>query len=199
MLLYNLELEKAKTVRMNELAEFGHTGQTRNDRKTPYITHPRAVEKIAIHLFETYKDSVNRDCIDCGFNLVLEPVSFNRFNIDNDIVREHIRQVALGHDLIEDSKGIHRVDTDTLIAEYIHPYVINGIQAMTKHPVKGTESYFEYLRRVYNNPYSRIVKLADLNHNSSDLKPGNMLDKYTLATQLIGYEPIKLRDVPINA
>ena len=40
------------------------------------------------------------------------------------------------------------------------------------------ETYLQYLDRVLSNDFSLNVKLADLEHNMSDLGLGNLLDKY---------------------
>jgi len=142
-------------------AQFAHKGQYRNDGKTPYITHPLAVKKFAVNIANTYRSRIEAE--------------FPGFTFD-DIIN-FITQIAYLHDVVE--------DTDITI-QYLreigfHPLVISGIEAITKHPVKGAESYLSYLNRVMNHLLARIVKLADLSHNMSDLKPGNMLDKYVLA------------------
>ena len=71
-----------------------------------------------------------------------------------------ILQIAVGHDLIEDRKGI----TYSLLATMgFSARVINGIRCLTKVP---GESHDEYLAKVKSNPDAILVKLADLRHNS---------------------------------
>lgn len=143
------------------VATEGHKGVNRNDNKTPYITHPVAVRKIALDMI---------------------PLFEAKFNVH--LVREWVEQVAYMHDLVED---VPNITIDVIRGYGFNPLVVDGVAAITKHPVKGVESYLDYLRRVQANHYSWIVKLADLVHNMSDLKPGNMKDKYVLATYILNY------------
>lgn len=140
-------------------------GQTRNDKRTPYYTHPLAVEGIAIQLAKIYEDQLR----------VAYP------GIPLEILIEYIRQVTKMHDLIEDT----HITIDELINQGFHEIVVVNVKAITKHPVKGAESYLDYLWRVKAHFISRIAKLADLKHNKSDLKPGNMRDKYDLAEHFL--------------
>jgi len=135
------------------IAREKHKDQTRNDKKTLYYTHPLAVERIAIDIATKYANHLP------------------------DTYFEYIRQIAKLHDTVE--------DTNLTIADIKNygfaDYVVEGVAAITKNPVKGNESYLDYLNRVLTNQGAHIVKIADLEHNMSDLKPGNMLDKYVLA------------------
>lgn len=72
---------------------------------------------------------------------------------------EEEKQMALGHDLFEDTK---------ITAAYLRSIgfserVIAGIMSMTKLP---GQSYEEYKMQVKENPDSIKVKMADLTHNS---------------------------------
>jgi (p)ppGpp synthase/HD superfamily hydrolase len=153
------------TIAMVELAdavaESAHHNQTRNDGETAYITHPRAVADIAISMYR----STSRP---------------GKLPLDET----YIRQVALLHDVIEDT----HVTASDLEDQGFCETVIRAVLAITKHPVKGCEDYLTYLKRVKSNEYARLVKLADLAHNMSDLRPGNMLDKYVLARHFLSYE-----------
>jgi len=74
-------------------------------------------------------------------------------------VDDEIRQIAVGHDLFEDTK----VTAQDLRNMGFSERVINGIFALTKH--RG-QSYEEYKIAVKANPDAVIVKKADLRHNS---------------------------------
>ena len=50
-----------------------------------------------------------------------------------------------------------------------------------------SEMYDRYVRFIRENEYSRIVKIADLKHNMSDLKKGNLLAKYELTLAVLEY------------
>ena len=151
--------QKELTALAHQIATAAHGTTTRNDKKTLYITHPRAVAKIALEIARTYFPDWTEDQL------------------------YQLEQVAILHDVVEDTS----VTLKDLIDYGFSDLVIKSVAAITKHPVKGAESYLDYLKRVYAYQYSRISKLADLSHNMSDLKPGNMLDKYVLAQEYLKY------------
>lgn len=72
---------------------------------------------------------------------------------------EEEKQMALGHDLFEDTK----TTAHYLSACGFSERVIVGIRSMTKLP---GQSYEEYKIQVKANPDSIKVKMADLTHNS---------------------------------
>ena len=72
---------------------------------------------------------------------------------------EQEKAVALLHDVIEDSD----VTADDLLAVGLSNEVVTAVQILTK---KKGQSYQEYLEKVKSNNLARIVKLADLKHNS---------------------------------
>lgn len=77
------------------------------------------------------------------------------------------KAVAFLHDAIEDC-DIDAIDLiDMLVLEGASyeeaNQIVSAVVAMSK--IDG-ENYNEYLNRVKMNPISRVVKLADLNHNS---------------------------------
>lgn len=70
-----------------------------------------------------------------------------------------IKQIAVGHDLIEDTDTTVILLTDMGFSQR----VIDGIVSMTKIP---NEPYESYKQRVMANPDAVLVKMADLMHNS---------------------------------
>lgn len=72
---------------------------------------------------------------------------------------EKEKAVALLHDVIEDSS----VTKEELLLSGIDSEVVEAVSILTKHP---NDSYQSYLERVKGNELARIVKLADLTHNS---------------------------------
>lgn len=72
---------------------------------------------------------------------------------------EERKQIALGHDLFEDTD----ITAAFLRVEGFSERVIEGIMAMTKH--RG-QSYEEYQEQVIFNKDAPFVKCADLTHNS---------------------------------
>lgn len=70
---------------------------------------------------------------------------------------EEARITALLHDVVEDSS----VTPDTL-RNLFGDEVADAVEAMTH---REGEDYFDYIRRLSQNPLARQVKLADLAHN----------------------------------
>lgn len=71
---------------------------------------------------------------------------------------EKLKIIALLHDVIEDTDV-----TEEELRKEFPDEIVNAIVVLTKR--KG-EDYFDYLRRVKENPLACEVKLADLEHNS---------------------------------
>lgn len=67
--------------------------------------------------------------------------------------------VALLHDVIEDSN----VTAADLLASGLPNEVVTAVQILTKGK---DQNYQEYLEKVKSNNLARVVKLADLKHNS---------------------------------
>lgn len=144
------------------IAEKYHAGQFRNDKKTPYITHPRAV----------------RELVEKSFNLFADifPIEY--------LLEAQI--VALFHDISEEVK-IPEKELIEELEQYKGEYfdkeiVFNALTILNKH---NHEDYLDYILKIKRNPVARIVKLADLEHNLSDLKAGNMRGKYLLAKHIL--------------
>jgi GTP diphosphokinase / guanosine-3',5'-bis(diphosphate) 3'-diphosphatase len=72
---------------------------------------------------------------------------------------EELMCIALGHDVIEDTKVTYRDLRDAGICER----VIAGIRALTKLP---GQTYDEYKEGVFANVDAMRVKMADLRHNT---------------------------------
>ena len=79
--------------------------------------------------------------------------------VASQVETEQEKAVALLHDVIEDS-NITAVD---LLASGLPNEVVTAVQILTK---KKGQSYQEYLEKVKINDLARVVKLADLKHNS---------------------------------
>ena len=72
---------------------------------------------------------------------------------------EELQCIALGHDVIEDTKATYVQLRELGITERI----IEGIRALTKIP---GETYDEYKERVFASEDAMRVKMADLRHNT---------------------------------
>jgi len=92
---------------------------------------------------------------------------------------EQVEIVGLLHDALEDTITEH--------SEIIHNFgvhVYNAVCILTKRE----DSYISYIMKIVdsNNKLAMIVKMADLQHNSSDLTTGSTRkDKYELAHAII--------------
>lgn len=161
-----------------------HEGQFRKDKVTPYIVHPEAVAVIAERMVrQVYRDMGMGEAPEAAIDL--------------------IKAVAVYHDVWEDqkAKGAGREQTLRDFAEFSRPLVetsldhvlhgkelaadtlkafVDAIELLTK-PEGEDVSYFGYLVKIKTSGIARLVKLADLEHNLSDLKPGKLRDKYLLA------------------
>lgn len=83
---------------------------------------------------------------------------------------EELMCIALGHDVIEDTKTTYA----DLRAEGMTERVIAGIRALTKVP---GETYEEYKARVFDSTDAMKVKLKDLMHNTDIRRLKGVTDK----------------------
>lgn len=95
-----------------------------------------------------------------------------------------LKIVAWLHDVIEDTDVSLRDLQDKGISQELLDS-INHISRRTFEP------YNEYISNIKDNWIAREVKIADLKHNLSDLKKGNMRDKYELALACLQENKIK--------
>ena len=79
--------------------------------------------------------------------------------VASQVDSEEEKAVALLHDVIEDSS----VTAEELLNAGLPETVVTAIQILSK---KKGQDYQTYLENVKSNPLARVVKLADLKHNS---------------------------------
>jgi (p)ppGpp synthase/HD superfamily hydrolase len=77
---------------------------------------------------------------------------------ETDVNRLKASIVGLLHDILEDTD----CTADVLKEHALDDDIIEAVQTMSH---QQGETYFEYLCRVEQNPISKIVKIADLEHN----------------------------------
>lgn len=152
-----------------EYATEKHKGQKRKDGKD-YITHPIAVRdialKIAVGVWTLQKDKLEKLFISEGIFLRV------------------VSNASLLHDTVEDTDATLE-DIIEKVYDGHYPFsksVIDAVDALTKR--KG-ENYLEAIIRVKGNIIAKIVKMADLTHNMSDLNEGSLKDKYRLAYYIL--------------
>jgi len=91
-----------------------------------------------------------------GNPYILHPLKVMHYLKTDD---EELMCIALGHDVVEDTKVTYRDLRDAGISER----VIAGIRALTKLP---GQTYDEYKEGVFANVDAMRVKMADLRHNT---------------------------------
>ena len=79
--------------------------------------------------------------------------------VASQVDTEEEKAVALLHDVIEDSP----FTAEELLLAGLPETVVTAVQVLTK---KKEQDYQTYLETVKKNPLARVVKLADLKHNS---------------------------------
>ena len=79
--------------------------------------------------------------------------------VASQVKTEQEKAVALLHDVLEDSD----ITVADLLAYGLSNEVVTAVQTLTK---KKGQSYQDYLEKVKSNDLARVVKLADLKHNS---------------------------------
>lgn len=109
---------------------------------------------------------------------ITHPQAVARALIEEDKWGEEYIAAAWLHDVIEDTD----VTEKDLVAQGIDPWTIAAVMVLTK---TDDVSYLDYILAVSGNNIARIVKMADIRHNMSDLKNGSMKQKYELALYIL--------------
>lgn len=94
---------------------------------------------------------------------------------------DYEKAVAWLHDVLEDTK----ITEEHLRNEEIPEDVITAVKILTKNK---DSDYLNYIIKVKRNDLARVVKIADINHNLSDLdyeKNKQRYEKYMLARFLL--------------
>ena len=158
-----------------EFATKAHDGQTRKDGKT-YITHPIAVMGIARK------------------NKTREPKKTTS-DVWMEIFREElfiIEFCSIWHDLedtiwnLKEAGAIVQFESEYLGFNSNNlPFKREILTALILLNKNSHTNYLEYILAVKTNDYAKAVKLADLEHNMSDLKEGSLKDKYRMAEYIL--------------
>ena len=90
--------------------------------------------------------------------------------VASQVDTEEEKAVALLHDVIEDSP----VSAKGLLQAGLPETVVTAVQVLTK---KKEQDYQTYLETVKKNPLARVVKLADLEHNSDLSRLSSITEK----------------------
>ena len=134
-----------------QTAQLAHMGQTRRDG-TPYITHPIAVSAIVKQYYpRTYTAQI----------LALLHDTIEDVSKQSNLSEEELRQIIRGS--ITDPRDLLKIE--------------EALDLMT-HNKTIDPIYTDYLRKVFSNPLSAIVKIADLIHNLSHNPKPSQIQKY---------------------
>ena len=90
--------------------------------------------------------------------------------VASQVDTEEEKAVALLHDVIEDS----HYTAEELLQAGLPETVVTAVQVLTK---KKEQDYQTYLETVKKNPLARVVKLADLKHNSDLSRLSSITEK----------------------
>ena len=96
----------------------------------------------------------NGQCDTAGVDYIEHPIY-----VASQVDTEEEKAVALLHDVIEDSP----FTAEELLLAGLPETVVAAVQILSK---KKGQDYQTYLENVKSNPLARVVKLADLKHNS---------------------------------
>ncbi len=107
------------------------------------------------------------------------PYVFHPYHVAEQMTDEYSVCAALLHDVIE--------DTDTTIEELesLFPKEVTEAVLLLTHD-KNTD-YFDYVKRLSQNPIAKAVKLADIAHNSDESRITRN-EHTTLAARLLRRE-----------
>ncbi len=108
---------------------------------------------------------------------ISHPAAIARVLIKDGYGEEHVATAWL-HDVLEDTS----LCSADLLNMGVSSYIVDAVLTLTK---RKEESYLDYILNVSGHPVAREVKMADIRHNMSDLKPGSMYQKYELALYIL--------------
>lgn len=115
---------------------------------------------------KAHKGVVGKD----GLDYVFHPITVAlKCKTDDEKV------VALLHDVVEDTP----TTLDDLRKEGFPEYIVKAVDAVTRHKPaeQNGDGRWAYIKRCKANPIARVVKLADLEHNSDLSRIPNPTEK----------------------
>ena len=126
--------------------------------------------------FEAHKGQVDKTGV---------PYVFHPFHVAEQMTDEATTVVALLHDVVEDTE----YTLEDIAALGFGQDIVGAVALMTH---EDDVPYLDYVARLKSNPLARVVKLADLAHNSDlsrlgkvDDKTRRRLEKYKKAIALL--------------
>ena len=175
-----------------DIAYAQHKGQFRKDNITPYIEHPRQVVNILTkHLVSEWNQhEASYDTKWQQKNELALPLDFlyKSFSVAeyiatgwlHDVVEDcNVTEENLINSFLQFAQEDKNKTRETLFVNTSKWFnVIDAVELLSK---KEGQNYISYLKGIKDNQLAKLVKLADLKHNMSDLKPGSLLEKYQIS------------------
>ena len=143
-----------------------HAGQFRNDGKTPYTVHTDWVGDNALRIWKSLNYYVSENYSEKYYNA--------------------IQAVGFLHDVVEDVFGHHNMGNLLFLGrQYGSDWSAVYSSVIRLSRFSKEDNVIDYLKEIKSDNVARIVKLTDLEHNLSDLKAGNLRDKYMLCQNFL--------------
>jgi (p)ppGpp synthase/HD superfamily hydrolase len=102
-----------------------------------------------------------------------------QYDITHKPFLDTLYAVSVLHDTIEDT-----MITKQDIERAFNNHIAQAVEDLSR---RHGETYFDFIMRIADSrePLTTIVKMADLQHNMSDLQEGSMKDKYRFAYNVL--------------
>lgn len=144
--------------KVDKFAQKWHAGQTRKGNGEPYFNH---VKRVAESVVDYFLPNIHKDV---AYVIGI----FHDFSEDTSISDKELKDfiIELGFD------------------DYHVNQILEAINLLTRKN-KADIDILSYLKRIKDNHYARIVKIADTKDNLRDLKPSNLRDKYELSLHFL--------------
>lgn len=87
--------------------------------------------------------------------------------------------LAILHDIVEDTD----ITIEELVSKYhLASHIADALRVITRY--RG-QDYLDYIQQFKYNDLARAVKIEDIKHNMSDLNPGCLYTKYSMALYIL--------------
>lgn len=133
------------------------------------MTLQEQLDKAILFAIALHMDQLDKN----GENYILHPLAVM---MAVDTIEQKI--VAVLHDILEDTA----MTADRLREFRFSEEIVEAICILTR---EKDMPYMQYIEKVKSNELSRVVKLADLQHNMRDGCPASLLDRYKKAYKIL--------------
>ncbi len=151
-----------------------HEGVFRNNGITPYIEHPKAVAKIAVNIIDEGRYWIIGSLGEKKTLKLLVNILSHLHDTPEDVAIYLNKEVYI-------IDKVMAMDVEGELSGY-REKLITALMLLNKH---RSSNYLDFVLKAKNNELARIVKLADIIHNVSDLNKGSLKDKYILSRYIL--------------